>query len=126
MGLYGKLLYGAQTTRRRRIDFRSCGQSQNEQREETPLEHAIVTDREKDEGEYPKTGDDWMAQYPTERRLEEVKQHVVDKAAHAQSSRNLIDIYSKSALPRKDHFGCCWTAPRHRRPRDRAVDLDSK
>jgi len=45
-----------------------------------------------------------MAQYPGERGLEEVKQHVIDKPAHAQSSRNLTDTYNKTALLAKDHF----------------------
>jgi hypothetical protein len=76
----------------------------NRAKEKNRSEHAIVTDREIDEGKYSKTGNNRMAQHPTERGLEVVKQHVIDKPAHAQSSRNLTDTYTKTASPRKDHF----------------------
>ena len=46
------------------------------------LEHAIVTDGEINQGKYSDTGNDRMAQYPTERGLEIIKQRVVDKPAH--------------------------------------------
>jgi len=52
------------------------------------LEHAIVTDGEINQGKYSDTGNDRMAQYPTERGLEIIKQHVVDKPAHWPSSSN--------------------------------------
>jgi len=47
------------------------------------LEHAIVTDGEINQGKYSDTGNDRMAQYPTERGLEIIKQHVVDKRSLA-------------------------------------------
>ncbi len=85
-----------------------AGNGKSEQKRRNRSEHAIVTDREIDKSEYSKTGDDWMAQYPSERGLEEVKQHIVDKAAHEQSSRNLTDIYTKPPPLRKDRF---WPLP---------------
>jgi hypothetical protein len=61
-----------------------------------------------------------MAQYPTERGLEEIKQHVVDKPAHAQSSGNLSAIYSKTAPLRKDRFCLLPYCPRRSSPKDAA------